>query len=176
MMTPYNQTELLRRYEAGPAQLQAAFACLTPDQFLARPIAGVWITHEVVGHLADSEMLFAERAKRILAEGRPPLLFADPQLFLPALTHATRDVPTEIDLITLVRRQLAAILRAVPVESFAREGIHNPSGPCTLEQVITNAISHLEHHVRFIHDKRRALAAPKPRLCRKRLAWRSVRV
>lgn len=153
----HDRAELLRRYEAGPAQLRAAVADLTTDQLLARPIAGTWSTHEVVCHLADSEMLFAERIKRILAEDRPPLLFADPQLFMPALAHATRDVPTEIDLITLVRRQITVILRAAPAESFAREGVNSQSGACTLEQVVAKAISHLEHHVRFIDDKRRAL-------------------
>ncbi|MGC3969165.1 MAG: DinB family protein [Pirellulales bacterium] len=134
---------------------------LSREQCLARPIPGTWTTHEVVCHLADSELLFAERVKRILAEDRPPLVFADPKAFVLALASPHRNVAEEIELIALVRRQIAAILYDAPEESWRREGVHNVTGACTLRDVIAKAVTHLEHHVRFIFEKRRA-----PRLSR----------
>jgi hypothetical protein len=41
---------------------------LTPAQLRARPAAGMWSILEVVCYLADSEALFADRMKRVLAE------------------------------------------------------------------------------------------------------------
>jgi len=132
---------------------------MTRPQLLAMPIPGRWSTLEAICHLADSEALFADRMKRILAEDQPLLAFADPKLFGPALVYSQRDAEMEIDLLELIRKQMATILRAVPPESFSRTGIHSRDGVCTLGQVLTKAVTHLQHHLKFIVEKRLALQA-----------------
>jgi hypothetical protein len=47
----------------------------------------MWSTLEVFCHLADSEALFADRMKRVLAEERPMLPFADPDRYAAALAY-----------------------------------------------------------------------------------------
>jgi hypothetical protein len=37
--------------------------------------------------------------------------------------------------------------------------VHNEGGLATLRQLVLHATRHLRHHVRFIEEKRRALAA-----------------
>lgn len=77
--------ELIEAYLAG-ARLPGEAVCkLTPDQLGARPVAGMWSILEVVCHLADSEVLFAERMKRVLVEERPTLPFVDPARCVAAL-------------------------------------------------------------------------------------------
>lgn len=95
-----------------------------------------------------------------LAEDRPTLLFADPQLFAPALAYNERDLETEIGLVELTRKQMVSILRTVPDEALDRVGIHSVSGPVTLEDVLTKCTTHLDHHLRFVHEKRIALGLP----------------
>ncbi|MCS6851775.1 MAG: DinB family protein [Gemmataceae bacterium] len=155
-------TDLIARYLEGPALLRRAVAGMTREQLLARPVPGRWSTLEVVCHLADFEPIFADRAKRVIAEDRPTLLAADENRFVAALAYHDRDLDEELTIIEQTRRQLARILRTLPPETLQREGVHSQRGPRTLEQLLESAINHIPHHVRFIEDKRRALGLPAP--------------
>jgi len=150
--------DLLNAYLAGVDDLRRAIRGMTREQLIERPVPGAWSTLEVLCHLADAEAVFADRMKRILAEDRPVLPFADPQLFAPALAYQQRNAEVEVELIALMRQQIASILRALPTESLARCGIHSKDGPCTLEQVLSKAVSHLRHHLSFIDEKRRGMS------------------
>jgi uncharacterized damage-inducible protein DinB len=156
-------SELINAYLAGVEAMSQAVIGLSPEQFRARPVAGMWSTLELVCHLADSEALFADRIKRVLAEDRPALLFADPERYVAALAYHERDAAEEVAFIGAVRRQIARILRAQPVEAWRRVGIHSKEGERTLEQLVRKAIDHLEHHLEFLRAKRQTLegiAAP----------------
>ena len=55
--------KLLNDYIAGPEMLRHAVAGMSREQLLARPIPGKWSTHEVVCHLADCEILYADKER-----------------------------------------------------------------------------------------------------------------
>jgi hypothetical protein len=61
-------SQLINDYLAGPQLLRKAVAGLSREQLLARPIPGKWSTLEVVCHLADFEIVCADRLKRVVAE------------------------------------------------------------------------------------------------------------
>jgi uncharacterized damage-inducible protein DinB len=155
-----NLTQMIGDYLDGPRLLREAVRGLSREQLLARPVAGKWSTLEVVCHLADFEPILADRMKRVIAEERPQLVGADENRFAAALAYHERNLEEELGLIEQTRSQLAHILRTLPVEALQRVGAHNERGPRTLEQLLTGAINHIPHHVRFIHDKRKALGAP----------------
>jgi len=152
-------TDLIDAYLAGVESLREAVAGLDADQLRARPVEGTWSTLEVICHLADSEALFADRMKRVLAEDRPALLFADPARYVAALAYPDRDAAEEVAFVAAVRGQMARILRAQPAEAWSRVGVHSKEGERTLEQLVRKAIDHLEHHIAFILAKRQALWA-----------------
>jgi hypothetical protein len=54
----------------------------------------------------------------------------------------------------LTRRQLSAILRALPEAAFDRTGQHSERGRVSLRELARYMVEHLEHHVKFIHAKR----------------------
>ena len=56
------------------------------------------------------------------------------------------------------RFELADMLTLKP-EDFQRRGVHSKSGPLTLEAFVERSTRHIPHHVRFIEEKRKALAA-----------------
>jgi len=151
---------LVGQYLAGPDTLRRAVAGMTPDQLRARPVAGKWSTLEVVCHVADFEPILADRMKRLIAEPRPTLLAADENRFAAALAYHDRDLEEELALIDQTRRQMARILRTLPPQALAREGVHSEKGPKTLEQILQAAIGHIPHHAVFIAAKRKALGLP----------------
>lgn len=150
-------TATLEEYVRGPLTLREAVRGLSREQLLARPGPGAWSTLEVVGHLADTEALYAERMKRILAEDNPTLLYADETRWVERLASHERDLEEELLLLEVTRKQISRILRAVPPDWLQRQGVHNKSGPQTAEQIIGKANAHLAHHLGFVREKRKKL-------------------
>ncbi|MCA9266167.1 MAG: hypothetical protein KDA60_20045, partial [Planctomycetales bacterium] len=62
-----------------------------------------------------------------------------------------------LQLIEVVRRQVACILRSLDVDDFQRIGKHSEDGPITLQTLLQRITDHIPHHVRFIEEKRQAL-------------------
>lgn len=151
---------MIESYLAGVQTLRQAVAGMSRDQLTARPVPGKWSTLEVVCHLADFEPILADRMKRVIAEDRPTLLGADETCFAAALAYHDRDLEEELTIVDKTHQQLARILRKLPDAALERMGVHNERGPRTLEQLLTTATNHIPHHVKFIHEKRRALGLP----------------
>src|SRR6266852_6354722 len=148
---------LIDEYLAGVARLRRAVSGMSRAQLEARPVAGKWSTLEVVCHLSDFEPIMADRMKRVLSHDNPSLLGADENRFAASLAYHDRDLEEELAVVAATRMQLARILRAQPAAAFQRVGLHNERGPRTVEQLLTGAINHINHHVGFIAEKRRAL-------------------
>ena len=144
-------------YLDGPGLLRKAVAGMTQEQLTARPIPGKWSTLEVICHLADFEIVYADRIKRIIAENEPTMFGGDPDTFAARLAYHDREVGDELQLIELVRTQVARILRTLKPKDFQRHGIHSEFGPLTLEMLLQRITGHIPHHVRFIEEKRKAL-------------------
>lgn len=149
--------ELVDAYQAGTGDLRKAVAGMTRDQLLARPVPGKWSTLEVVCHLVDFEPIYAERMKRVIALDEPPLLAADETKFAATLAYQERDLEEELAVLDATRRQMVRILRRLPDEAVNRVGIHNERGPRSLGDLIGGVVDHVQHHMPFIVEKRRAL-------------------
>jgi hypothetical protein len=153
-----NFDNLIEQYLAGPSLLRRAVSGMTREQLLARPIPGKWSTQEVVCHLADYEPIYADRMKRVIALEEPELLKGDPQLFAARLAYDHRDIEEELAIIEWTRKQMARILRALTPADFQRKGGHSRDGVLTLEILLQRITDHIPHHIRFIEEKRRAMA------------------
>ncbi len=149
--------ELITAYEKGVDDLAAAVTGMTAEQLLARPIAGKWSTLEVVCHIADCEQFFADRIKRTIALERPLLIGADSDLYLESLIYQQRDLKEELDLVAATRRQMVRILRTLPPTSWQRTAVHSEKGLMTLHQLLLYPTNHLNHHLKFIAEKRAAM-------------------
>jgi uncharacterized damage-inducible protein DinB len=148
---------LTDQYARGPDLLRQAVAGMTREQLLARPIPGKWSSLEVVCHISDFEIVYADRLKSVIAEHEPKLPGRDEAAFAARLAYEHRDLAEELSLVELCREQVARVLRTLTDADLARRGIHTEAGPLTLEQLLHRIIDHLPHHVRFIHEKRKAL-------------------
>jgi hypothetical protein len=144
-------------YVSGPQLLRQAVAGITQEQLVARPVPGKWSTLEVICHLADFEIIGADRIKRVIAENEPTLFGGDQETFAARLAYHERDAEEELLLIEQIRKQVVRILRTLKAEDFQRRGIHSEVGPLTLSAFVERSTGHIPHHVRFIEEKRKAL-------------------
>ncbi len=148
-------------YEAGGTKLEQAIRGLTREDLLCPPPSdpdvGRWTIQQVVLHLCDSELVYADRMKRVIAEDNPALHSYDENKWVANLHYAEQDAEDAITLLSTVRRQMARVLRKLPESAFARAGTHSEYGTRTLAQLVEGAVKHLEHHLNFIHKKRAAM-------------------
>jgi uncharacterized damage-inducible protein DinB len=154
-----NYQKMIEEYRAGPGILHKAVAGLTEkeEQLHARPIPGKWSILEVVCHLADFEIVYADRIKRVIAEDEPTIFGGDPETFAARLAYQKRDIEEELRVVDIVRKQVSRILEEIAEQDFQRHGIHSEYGPLTLETILMRVTNHIPHHVRFIEEKRKAL-------------------
>lgn len=148
---------LLQQYDAGPQLLRDTVAGMSEEQLKARPVPGRWSPLEVLCHLADSDGVYAERMKRVVAEDEPTLRSMNPDGWLPRLAYHHRDADEELRLIEITRRQMARILRSLAPADFQRAGHHSQDGRLTLEELLRRVTIHIPHHIEFIREKRASL-------------------
>lgn len=102
---------LINEYALGPELLRAAVAGMSNAELDAVPIPGKWSTRQVVCHIADSDPLYVERMKRVIAEDRPTFFAIDPEVFAARLGYHVRNVEEELQAVAAMRRQMTLTSR-----------------------------------------------------------------
>lgn len=156
MNTPGSQeiSAEIERYRGGIAALRAVCADLTTDQLSARPVAGRWSLLECLCHIADFEPILAYRMKSMLAFENPELVGIDETEYGKALRYQERDAQTELAVFSSTREQMLGILQHLRPEEFVRTGRHTELGNITVWTYVRASSGHVEHHMRFMNEKR----------------------
>src|SRR2546423_13813489 len=114
---------------ADDAATVSAIVRRTPDDRLREVKIGDWTAKEVIGHLADSAEVFAERVRRSVAEDRPALPTWDQDK-----AHAERH-NNDADAMALSKRIQAAHAAIVQLlqrpSARDRIGMHAEPGPAS---------------------------------------------
>jgi hypothetical protein len=121
------------------------------DTILRRPEApGKWSVIHVVQHLADSELVFAYRLRRILTESQPPLRGYDQDVWARELDY--QDVPLKLALEQLngLRIPNLRLARGLSPSQLERVGQHSERGPESAAHLIKLMAAHDLVHRRQI--------------------------
>ncbi len=111
---------------ADDAATLARIVRTVPADRLRSTRFGEWSAVEIIGHLADSGEMFAERVQRCITEDRPTLLSFDQDEVAAARKNQGRD---PMELAQRVRAAHAMIVQLLTVsENRARPGIHSTQG------------------------------------------------
>lgn len=152
---------LIDQFEQGGAKVRAAIVGLSREDLLARPVPGMWSIQEVIIHLQDSDAVVIDRMRRIIAENNPLLMAFDETKFAKNLHYDVQSAEDAAELIEIGRRQFCRVLRRLNAEKWQRTGIHNERGKLTLEDCLTYFIEHIDHHLKFVDQKREKLGKPR---------------
>src|SRR5438270_10338987 len=111
-------TELIDRYEKGAEKPRMAITGLLPEDLLAFPVPETWSIQQIVVHLMDSDLIGADRMKRIIAEENPTLVGYDQDKFVANLFYDEQSAADAAEIFDRNRRLFAKVLRKLPDSVF----------------------------------------------------------
>ena len=100
---------------------------LSEAKALHRYAPGKWSVKEVIGHLADSERVFAYRALRFGRGDTTPLMGFDEKLYVPEGRFDSRPLGEMLDDFAAVRAASLTLFRGFDAEALLRRGKANDS-------------------------------------------------
>ncbi len=150
-------SSLIDRYAAGGPLLVYATSGLAREHEIARIGPGTWSIAQLVSHLLDSDLVLADRMKRVIAEDEPVLQAFDENRWIERLDSQSMPVEEAVNLLAAQRHWMTRILRNCSETDFNRAGIHTEAGRKTLADLVVTCVSHIDHHLRFLFAKRAAL-------------------
>ena len=151
--------DLIRRYEEGITAVEQAVQNI-PAAVLDRPPGpGKWTIRQLIGHLADADLVAAVRMRFIAAEPGSPLKAFDQDKWAASLGYQHLTPEQVLAEFRAIRRITAAMLRSLPAAAWDQTGKHEERGEVTLRQMVESYAGHAEHHARQIVELKRQLAA-----------------
>lgn len=153
--------ELRQRYSKGTALLDKRVLDLPAQaldrEFSAESNLGLWSCQTVLGHLADAELAFVHRMRRIYAEEMPQFSVWDENAFVQRGLYKTSDPGHGAwmfyEALQTLRKWTSVWLSEIQESDFARKGAHPERGEQTLRVVLEYAAWHMEHHAWFLNRK-----------------------
>ncbi|HYD01272.1 MAG TPA: DinB family protein, partial [Phycisphaerales bacterium] len=126
-----------------------------------RPESGVgrWPCRVLLGHLADAEILFSHRVRRVVGEERPMFAVWDEEAFIDSNMYGTPEtgarypVGAFVAVIHSQRLWIAQWLSTLTEQQWQRAGMHPERGPQSARRIMEYATWHLEHHAWYLNAK-----------------------
>lgn len=121
----------------------------TPRASRVRPEApGKWSLSAVIHHLADTELVWGYRLRRVLTEDRPTLEGFDQDVWADRLGYEDADVEESLLLFTTLRRANLRLAQRTGPEDLARTVSHVERGETTLAALFVHQAGHDVLHLR----------------------------
>ena len=135
---------------ATPAKIVALIRGLTSRQLAKRPAPGKWSIQEIIGHLADTEMVMACRARWIAFENHPTLVPFDQETWAAGRAPEKEPVAETFERFRLLRRSQVRLFRRASPRRFRRTGFHPERGVVTLRVQLETLAGHDLNHLEQI--------------------------
>lgn len=166
--------ELISRYRLGSETIDKRVFQLSPEQvdqaFLPEAGVGRWPIRVLLGHLADAELAFIHRARRVVGEDNPVFALWDENSFIDHGLYRHNRMPGHpspmcgghVAMLHTIRLWGAEWLDTLTDAQWARQGMHPEYGPISVRDIVAMAVWHTEHHARFLNMKVERFLGPAP--------------
>ncbi len=123
-----------------------------PDKKLITPCAeGEWTIKEILGHVIDTERIFAYRALRFARNDTTELPRWDQDAYVAASGANARKVEDILDELTAVRMTTVALFNSFDTETLRKSGIAN-GHPLSVRSALYQIAGHELHHANSIKE------------------------
>jgi uncharacterized damage-inducible protein DinB len=144
--------ELVPALEGGLAAWLPLVRGLDDDRARHRYAPGKWSVKEVLGHVADTERVFAYRALRIGRGDGTPLPGYDQDVFAAGADFDARPLSERIEDLEAVRAATLSLLRGFGAEALARRGTANERA-ISARALLWIIAGHERHHAAILRER-----------------------
>ncbi|HEX8117233.1 MAG TPA: DinB family protein [Pyrinomonadaceae bacterium] len=144
--------DLLETLERQGAETLALLRGLTEERGAHRYEPGKWSVKQRVGHLNDTERLFAYRVLAISRGDAQPLPGMEQDEWMAAVDFDARTLADLADEFEAVRAATLHLLRHLSPEAWARRGTAN-GNEVTVRALAYIIAGHEAHHVRVLRER-----------------------
>ena len=123
------------------------------DRWRTRPAPDVWAPLEVLGHLADLELVFGARLRAILTVDQPLLQEVDQVRLAIRAGYLGWPVTAALDRFRRRRAENLELLETCTAEDLERRGLHPQRGRITVADMVAVMLAHDTDHVGQIRER-----------------------
>jgi hypothetical protein len=150
--------------EKSPKQVAAAVSGLPEKILRFKPSAEKWCILEVLGHLADIEIVYGHRIRQILADKKPVIAPMDQNDWARNLGYTETLAPEMIALYGLNRHANLRLLRRMKPGDLEKSAYHPELGRAlTLAEMVERLDSHGANHLKQIEGLKKQAAGSAPK-------------
>lgn len=143
-----NLSETLERFRRGPELLAVILTGVYGEEIDFTTAPEKWSIRQITAHVADAEMVAAQRFRSVIAEDQPRLNAFDQDAWCKNLDYARRQPKQSLESFRRMRAENYELLKALPEAAFDRSGVHSERGAITLRQLLDTLADHAESHAR----------------------------
>src|SRR5687767_2147906 len=140
--------------QAQSSELEALCAGLSESGASFQYAAGKWTVKEVIGHLLDTERVFAYRLLRISRGDATALPGFDETHYVPEGQFNLRPIDQLVSEFTLQRASTTALANGIPAAAWTRTGTAN-GFRISARAMIYVILGHTAHHLAILRDRYR---------------------
>jgi hypothetical protein len=155
-MTEAELKQHLDAAEKNPRQLAAATSELPAETLRYKPAPDKWSILEILGHLADVEIMYGHRIRQMLADEKPVIAPMDQNAWAANLGYMETPAPEMIALFGVNRHHNLRILRRVKAQDLTKSAYHPElKRDVHLSEIVEKLDSHTQNHLRQIETIKR---------------------
>jgi uncharacterized damage-inducible protein DinB len=133
--------------------IQATFGNLSDQQSLYAYQEGKWSIREIIGHLSDSERIFAGRVLRIARRDPAPLVSFDENNYAALAEHSKHCINSLLEELLALRKANLLMIKHLNPEWYDLAGTMDTGAPITLRALLFIMAGHVEHHINIFKER-----------------------
>jgi uncharacterized damage-inducible protein DinB len=158
-----NEAELKRHLDAAeksPREIAAAVSGLPEKTLRYKPSPEKWCIHEILGHLADMDVLYAYRLRQMLADKKPVIAPIDQDDWARNLGYLETPLAELVALYGMNRHANVQLLRKMKAGDLEKSALHPElKRPVTVAEYVEMMGKHGANHLQQIERLKKEAAA-----------------
>jgi DinB family protein len=147
-----NGTDILSALERQADEVKTVFTGLSEEEALYRPSPDKWSVKEILGHITDTERIFAYRALRFARNDKTQLEGFEQDDYVRAARFDDKRVSDLVDDFIAARKATLSLMRSFVPEAWVRRGVANGAG-ISVRALAYMMAGHVTHHLHIVRDR-----------------------
>lgn len=147
-----NSNDIMATLRQQPEQIKAMFSALSDEQANYSYAPGKWTIKQLLGHMIDTERVFAYRVLRIARNDSTPLEGFEQDDYVHYGPHARSRMADLVEEFDVVRKGSICLFRELSIEAWDRQGTAN-NNKVSVRALAYIIAGHVAHHVGVVQQK-----------------------